>query len=101
METLNTTHNISKKIESHLQQARELATQEVERLAREVLRLNPNETHKFIMATGTYFFIDARGNNIHSFNEKYLKGYGELEEFIRRWNDVLCLTDAFISLGEE
>ena len=93
--------NINKQIETHLDAARSIACNEVERMARKILTDHQN-LDEFVMRMGAYFFTykDESKAAIHPYN-KYSCGYGyndtfkylkPLNDFIREWNSTLCLT---------
>jgi len=98
---------VTNQIEDLLEKANSLAEYEVNRLAREVLKNNP-ELASFVMGMGSYFFRANKaacslftfdvGNIIHtSMGEnlsilRNMTGYKELEDFIARWDYELKLT---------
>lgn len=95
---METTKSISEKINSYYEKADKLATKEVERLARLVLTNNPKKVSKFMMAMGSFFFIDNNDEIIHEAvggNQKLLEslnGYNELVEFIDEWDEKINIT---------
>lgn len=65
---------INQQIDSLFNQADKLVIVEVERLARNVL-LSNNKAHSFMMAMGTYFFMDKDRNNLNNFDSKRLDNF--------------------------
>lgn len=59
-----------------------LASSEVERMAREVLRKRP-DIHEFVNAMGATFFVDEEGNNEYPFE---IEEADELNEFLMEWD---------------
>ena len=74
----------------------------VEEMARKILKKHPHLDY-FMMAMGTYFFVDKKGNTIntqeefrtanHSYSWRYTHKYFQpLTEFIMKWDDAFKLT---------
>ncbi len=91
-----------KDIENHYYKAYQLGINEVERLARRILREHPN-LKEFVMAMGTYFFNDKNGNIVDTLTQKMNKSYQyyyedtykyfqPLNSFIAEWDEYLKLT---------
>lgn len=83
-------------------QMEKIASMEVERLAREILRKNKS-LHEFIMAMGVYYFKDNKGEIVdveisdYSVNGGYKykvsrPSFKPLYDFIGEWNEILKIT---------
>lgn len=73
-------------IKCHFKRAQELASTEVERLARKIMREH-SEAAEFVMGMGVYGFWDRADNEIHD------KPYTTpLDDFIGEWDDTLHIT---------
>lgn len=90
--------NINREIQKQYNAANKLAIKEVEKLARIVLSKNPKQVKSFMMAMGSYFFMDNNDDIIfdsHGNNKKRLQrlsGYNKLISFIDKWDDIFHLT---------
>jgi len=78
------------------------AVMEVEKLARKILRDHPH-LDEFVMAMGTFFFTDKKGNSIATWDSKLMPNYEyrtfdtrkyfkPLNDFITEWDPVLKIT---------
>lgn len=81
----------------YFQLAGKAASEEVERLARQILAKN-DDLHEFTMAMGTWFFSRTKkeakkfgGYDIIHSNEDDPR-FKELEEFISEWDDAIKIT---------
>ncbi len=98
---------INDEIQKHYDIANDLAIKEVERLARLTLKKNPKQLHKFMMAMGSFFFIDNNDDIIHTMvggNESMLKeleGYNDLVDFIDKWDEDFKLTGQAMTFTAE
>lgn len=108
---------INKKIEKQYEIARQMAVDEMIRLARKILKKYPH-LDEFVIAMGTCFFTlkDKFGSvydNHISMREQYMKkdySYGTrltyqyfkpLDEFISEWNEIFKLTGEGIRFKAE
>jgi len=76
---------IMTEIDNLIEQADTIALNEIERISRTDLS-SKSKTHSFMMAMGTYFFIDKRGDIMHNYKNK------ELDNFIVKYDSILRLT---------
>jgi len=99
---MNKQDKISAIIDNHLETARDIAINEVIRMARQLMR-NHKNLHEFIIAMGSYFFIDDNNDTIETtdqlMNKSYeyytvdsFKYFKPLNDFISKWDDTLKLT---------
>ena len=75
----------NKSIQYHLDIADKLARKKAESFARNELKRNPR-LNEFVMAMGSYFFTDQRGNILHNYE------CNPLDNFIRKWDSQLKIT---------
>ena len=83
-----TTKGVTKAIDRHIQTAHDLALQEVERLARHILRRHTS-MKAFVMAMGDAFFTPKKGFHLGLDERRYFK---PLMELIERYDDILGIT---------
>lgn len=83
--------NISWEIEDHLVAASNLASQEVERLARKLLR-SSKKIGKFTTAMGTFFITHADGSVMWDHEARMYKGFRDIEDFIIKYDSELHIT---------
>lgn len=89
----------SKEIKMHYNAAEKIASEEVQRLARKILREHPN-LHEFIMGMGSAFFTD-KYRNVKSSGYEYM---APLFDLIDEWDCVLKITGEpmrFTASGEK
>jgi len=82
---------LNDEIQSHLDKATKLAVDNVEKMAREILAHNP-ELKEFIMAMGTWFFVDKHGHHIDNADIKEYPALEPLFSFICKWDNELKIT---------
>ena len=82
---------LESEIEFHLDKATKLATDEVEKMARQIL-INHKKLKEFIMAMGTWFFVDRNGNNVDFYDVKQYTALESLHSFICKWDSELKIT---------
>jgi hypothetical protein len=79
----------------YYRKAEKTASEVVEKMARQILREH-KQLDKFVMAMGTYFFIDKNNKNIGTFDsivsDDLEKAFQPLNDFIGEWDDVLKIT---------
>lgn len=88
-------------IQHFYDKACELAVQEVEKEARKILREHKHLDY-FIMAMGTYYFVDKKGQNIdtqqpckrngHNSWDHSFKYFEKLTNLICEWDEYLKIT---------
>lgn len=88
-------------IEENYNNAVDFVLIEVEKIARNILKKHSNLDY-FIMATGTYFFVDKNKENIETYTEIYRNGgysfddsfsyFKPLNDLISEWDECLKLT---------
>ena len=82
-------------VTDYYDKAEKTASEVVEKMARQILREH-TELDKFVMAMGTYFFVDENDNNIDTFRSivsgDLEKAFEPLNTFIGEWDDVLKIT---------
>ena len=82
-------------VADYYKKAEKTASEVVEKMARQILREHP-ELDRFVMAMGTYFFVDKNDNNIDTFDsivsDDLEKAFEPLNTFIGEWDDVLKIT---------
>lgn len=83
------------KIDNLLDEAGQIASDEVKRLALKILKRN-KKLDRFYMGMGTWFFIDKHGRNIDTFDEE--KIFEEIDSFISEFDDVLHITGESIDI---
>lgn len=100
-------------VDLHYQKAVDMALWEVEMMARDILEQHKNLKY-FVMAMGTYYFVDKKENIIDTTEEYMTANYhyrwrdskpyfANLNEFIGKWDSVLKLTGnpmKFTATGE-
>lgn len=106
---------VSKLIDAQLLKVSLLASAEIERLARKVLREHKS-LKSFTMAMGTFFFEDHKGNVIESYDmvhnwkmDTYTRKdtflyFKPLNDFIMKWDEELKVTGDpmhFTATGEK
>lgn len=79
--------NPNKKLLKKYKEMYEEAIEYVKLLVVDKFKKN-NNIHYFVIAMGTYFFVDIHGNILHDFK------YKRLDDFISDWNGELKLTGA-------
>ncbi len=87
--------------QKYYEAARQEALIFVEAEARKILKKRKN-LKEFIMAMGTYFFVDKHGNTIDTWESKYINyecrmfnaspSFKKLNDFISEWDEYLKLT---------
>lgn len=92
---------MEKQVKEHYNKAVEIALENVEKMARNILRRHKHIDY-FVMAMGTYYFVDKNGNIVDTHTEVYRNGgyshddakayFKPLNDFIGRWNEYLKLT---------
>lgn len=76
----------SEKIQTLHSQASAIASAEVIRLARKILKAN-SDLEEFIMGMGTWFFSNKDGDNVSTGPE-----FKELDDFISEWDETIRIT---------
>lgn len=93
--TSNDGYTLLGTLADYYSKAEKIASEVVEKMARQILREH-TELDRFVMAMGTYFFIDKNGNNIDTFDsivsDDLEKAFEPLNTFIGEWDDVLKIT---------
>lgn len=90
--------NLKRKIMYHYNRAAELAVQEIERRARQLLAKHPKDLHEFLMGMGMAFFKDAEGKSVE--DKPYLTAF---DDFVNDMDDLFKITGTpmrFTATGE-
>lgn len=74
------------------QQMGNIASNEVERLARKCLAQNPKKVSEFCMAMGMFSFSDLNGKTLWDHQCEKLSGYKALNDFVMEWDSELKIT---------
>lgn len=83
------TNKANSLIEMYLNKADKIAEEQVETIARRILKDNP-QLDEFIMGMGVWFFTTKKGENLSWDNKR---GYIEpMIHFLNKWNENLHLT---------
>ena len=93
---------INDQLDELYSQMEKIASIEVERLARDILKKNKS-LHEFVMGMGTWFFTYKNGETISPYEtrmngsfEYYTilsrRSFKPLADFMGEWNDILKLT---------
>lgn len=101
VKAMNTTEEVTKEIEALMVQAEILAVAHAEKLARIVLASNRRKVKGFVMAMGTFFFTDNKGEVLWEWEAEKLKGYEELDNFISDWDSTLKITGSAMRFTEK
>lgn len=85
---------VNSKLSELFKEADKIVIKEAERLAREVLKKNPDEATEFIMYAGRYnFIIKERPGFISGMTpDVKLKGYKVFHAFIEKWDKQFKIT---------
>lgn len=83
--TMKEINDLIKKATSLLEKAEKIALAEIVLLARKELN-SSNEVHEFVMAMGSYFFVDKNNDIVEDYQSE------ELDTFIEDYKDIFCLT---------
>lgn len=101
MKTNRKLKSISKDFQKRLDAVRNDAIHEVIVEARKIMAKHPHLV-EFLMAMGTYYFIDNRGEIVSTLDEHRANGnyvmrdskayFKKLNDFINEWDEILKLT---------
>ena len=88
-----------KKLDRILEQADKIAEDEVLRIVKSVIKSGNNEATQFMMAMGTYFFMDGNKDIMYSYTGGCISK--RLENFIGDYDNILRITGNPIYLQED